>query len=268
MRELWVPLSGAIAQQRKVDTIANNVANSNTPGFKKDQLTFKEYMTTLQKGYDDIDLPNKEWAPADFYRSYGAENAMVEVDANYTNFEQGQLSPTGNTLDIGLRGKGFFEVLTPNGIRYSRRGIMSLNANGQLVNDSGFPILGKSTNANEPAENRVIQFPNGVKSISFTLQGDVYADNEKINALSINEFNDINALRKEGNSLFINNDQANLKQEVATSVHQGFVEDSNVNAVEEMSELIKAHRHFESIQNVIKTYDQISQKGVNEILKF
>ena len=114
MKELWVPLSGAIAQQRKVETIANNVANANTPAFKKDQITFKEYIKTLEKGYDDIDIPNKEWAPEDFYHSYGAESAKVEVDASYTDFSQGQLSPSGNPLDVGLRGKGFLEVLDPS----------------------------------------------------------------------------------------------------------------------------------------------------------
>lgn len=269
MRELWVPLSGAIAQQRKVDTIANNVANSNTPGFKRDQIIFKEYLTALDKGYTDIDMPNKEWAPADFYKSYGAEHAQVKVDASYTDFEQGQLAPTGNSLDIGLRGQGFLEVLTPNGVRFSRRGIMSLNNEGLLVNDSGFPVLAKASGNNgDDALSRVIKIPPSTKSISFTLQGDIFADNENISKLSVQEFNDINALRKEGNSLFINQDPNNLKSELATSVHQGFVEQSNVNSIQEMSDLIKAHRQFESIQNVIKAYDQVSQKGVNEISKF
>lgn len=78
----------------------------------------------------------------------------------------------------------------------------------------------------------------------------------------------MHALRKEGNSLFINNNEGNLKEQINTSIHQGFIEQSNVNAVSEMSELIKAHRHFESIQKAIKTYDSISSKAVNEMIKF
>ena len=268
MKELWVPLSGAIAQQRKVETIANNVANANTPGFKKDQLTFKEYIKTLEKGYDDIDMPNKEWAPEDFYRSYGAENAHVEVDASYTNFEQGQLSPTGNSMDLGLRGKGFIEVETPNGVRFTRRGILSMREDGTLITDQGFPVLKQATSPDEQASSRRIQVPAGAKSLTFTLQGDLYADGQNVSKLSVVEFNDLHALRKEGSSLFINRDVNNIAQTKKTTVHQGFVEQSNVNAVGEMSELIKAHRHFEAIQNVIKTYDQISQKGTNEMLKF
>lgn len=268
MRELWVPLSGAIAQQQKVDTIANNVANSNTPGFKRDQIIFKEYLTALDKGYTDIDMPNKEWAPADFYRSYGAEHGQVKVDASYTNFEQGQLAPTGNSLDLGLRGQGFLEILTPNGVRFSRRGIMSLNNEGLLVNDSGFPVLSKPNGNDSDPQSRTIKIPPASKSIAITLQGDIFADNENLGKLNISEFKDVNALRKEGNSLFINRDPNNIKQEIATSIHQGFIEQSNVNSIQEMSELIKAHRQFESIQNVIKAYDQVSQKGVNEISKF
>lgn len=268
MKELWVPLSGAIAQQRKVDTIANNVANANTPGFKKDQLTFKEYITALEKGHQDIDLPNKEWAPKDFYKSYGAEHAKVQVDANYTNFEQGQLSPTGNTLDVALRGKGFLEVQTPNGIRFTRRGMLSLRNDGTLITDQGYPVLAKGNDPLADAGSRTIQLPTSAKSIAITLQGEIYADSQPVGKLNITEFNDIHALRKEGNSLFINQSAENFKDSTQTSVHQGFVEQSNVNSIAEMSELIKAHRHFEAIQNVIKTYDQISQKGINEIGTF
>ena len=90
-------MSGAIAQQRNVETIANNVANAQTPGFKKDQLAFKEYLSAFEKGVHDIDLPNKEWSPEDFYHSYGAEQGHVRVDGSYTMHSQGQLTPTGNS---------------------------------------------------------------------------------------------------------------------------------------------------------------------------
>ena len=94
MRELWVPLSGAIAQQKQVETIANNVANVNTPGFKRDQVVFKEYLAALEKGADQqgVDLPQKEWKPEDFYRSYNSEDSFVKVDGSFTNHEQGQLA--------------------------------------------------------------------------------------------------------------------------------------------------------------------------------
>ncbi|MEA9354900.1 flagellar hook-basal body protein [Bacteriovorax sp. PP10] len=279
MRELWVPLSGAIAQQRNVETIANNVANINTPGFKRDQVVFKEYLAALEKGGDQqgIDLPQKEWKPEDFYRSYNAEDSFVKVDGSYTVHEQGQLAQTGNFFDNALSGPGFYEVLTPNGVRFSRNGAFSISNDGKLVTDQGFLVLSKDAppiatadgklNLATAPESRAINIGTGKFSVS--LDGEVFNGQNKVGDLALTEFNDIHALRKEGNNLFINPDQKNIKVgESKTSVHQGFVEQSNVNAVGEMSNLINANRNFESIQRVIKTYDTMSAKAVNEISKF
>lgn len=279
MRELWVPLSGAIAQQKQVETIANNVANVNTPGFKRDQVVFKEYLAALEKGGDQqgVDLPQKEWKPEDFYRSYNSEDSFVKVDGSYTNHEQGQLAQTGNYFDNALSGPGFYEVLTPNGVRFSRNGAFSISNEGKLVNNQGFLVLSKDAppiatadgtlNLASSPESRAINIGTGRFSVS--LEGEVFNGQNKIADLALTEFNDIHALKKEGNNLFINPDQKNMKVgESKTSVHQGFVEQSNVNAVSEMSNLINANRNFESIQRVIKTYDTMSAKAVNEISKF
>ncbi len=272
-----MPLSGAIAQQRNVETIANNVANANTPGFKKEQLVFKEHLAALESPNAQVDLPQKEWKPEDFYRSYNAEDAFVKVDGAYTLHDQGQLSPTGNAFDNALNGPGFFEVLSPNGVRYTRKGNLTINNEGKLVTDQGYLLLSKAPPPiagadgklilNSPPESRAISVGNNKFSIN--LEGEVFSGPNKIAELSLVEFSDVHALKKESNSLFINPDQKNVKiGENKTSVHQGFVEQSNVNAVSEMSSLINANRNFETIQRVIKTYDTMSGKAVNEISKF
>ncbi len=280
MKNIWVPLSGQLAQQRKVETIANNVANANTVGFKKDQLVFKEHLTALTKGMDDIDIPRKEFSPADFYHTQGAENAMVAVDGGFTIFEQGQLIPTQNPLDIALQGEGFIEVLAPTGVRFTRKGNFSLNKEGELVTDQGFRVL-SAVNVPEdvsrdPAslaglpkpEERVLRVPTNAK-ITISLDGEVLSREGSVGKLSIVEFKDKQALRKEGNSLYITPDEMNIRRSnIKTTVNQGFLEGSNVNAIEEMSELIKAHRHFENIQKAINTYDAISGKAANDIGKF
>lgn len=277
MRELWVPLSGAIAQQRNVETIANNVANANTPGFKREQVVFKEYLTAIEKGDQDASLPQKEWKPEDFYRSYNSEDAFVKVDGTYTQHEQGQLTPSGNAFDNAINGPGFFEVLTPNGVRYTRRGSFSISNEGKLVTDQGFQVLSKGAppsvgpdgkvSISSPPESRSILIGNNKLTVS--LNGEVFSGGNKTADLSVIEFNDIHSLKKEGNSLFINQNQMNVKVgESKSSVHQGFVEQSNVNPIVEMSALINANRNFESIQRLIKTYDQMSAKAVNEISKF
>ncbi len=279
MRELWVPVSAAIAQQRKVETLANNVANANTPGFKKDQLVFKEQLTALSKGLEDTHIPRKEFAPEDFYHSQGNEHAFVKVDGSYVDFQQGQLAPTGNPMDLGIRGKGLVEVLTPRGIRYTRNATLSLSKDGELVTNNGHKVLsamqapadqggeaGVSSAMVNP-ESRVIRIPPGKFDVN--MEGEVFINGNQVGKISMVEFNDLQRLRKEDAGLFINKDEENVKRmDVASTMHQGFVEESNVNAIHEMSELIKAHRHFESINNVIKAYDSMANKGANEIARF
>jgi flagellar basal-body rod protein FlgG len=273
LKNIWVPLSGAIAQQRNVETIANNLANANTPGFKKDKLTFKEQLTILKKGLEgaDIDVPHKEFAPEDFYRSYGAENAKVKIDGSYTDFRQGDLRHTGNPLDLAINGPGFFELHTPNGVRFTRKGTFSMSGDGYLVNERGFPVLAKLPPLQEGETSnpikRILKIQG--KQISLNNSGEIFVDGQKTNDLSLVEFKDISALKKEGNSLYINNYAENLIPVIKKStLHQGFLEGSNVNPLEEMSSLIKASRHFESVQQAIKAYDHISGKAVNEISKF
>lgn len=280
MNNIWVSLSGQVAQQRKVETIANNVANANTVGFKKDQLVFKEHLTALTKGVEDIDIPRNEFSPADFYHTQGAENAMVAVDGSFTIFEQGTLIPTHNPLDLALQGEGFIEVLTPHGVRFTRKGNFSMSRDGELVTDQGFKVL-TALNATEetlrnPAstgsipkpEDRILKIPTNTK-VTFTNEGDILTKDGQVGKISVVEFKDKHALRKEGSSVFITPDETNIvRTGIKTNVNQGFLEGSNVNAIEEMSELIKAHRHFESIQKAINAYDQISGKAANEIGKF
>jgi len=277
LKELWVPLSGALAQQRKVETIANNVANANTTAFKRDQLAFKEYLTAQQKGIEDIDLPNKEWAPEDFYRSYGAENSMVEVQGSYTNFSQGQIRPTNNPLDVAINGQGFIEVLTPNGIRFTRNGSFTVSNNGELTTKEGYPILSKRPfSDNESSARDLASLPKPKERIirlddsplSINEQGQIFQKNQIISHISIVEFKDTDGLMKEGKSFFINNERNNILGPKKTRILQGSLETSNVNAIKEMSDLIKAHRNFETMQKVIKTYDSMASKAYNEIGKF
>ena len=280
MKNIWVPLSGQVAQQRKVETIANNVANANTVGFKKDQLVFKEHLTAFTQGVEDIHIPRKEFSPGDFYHSQGAENAMVAVDGSYTIHEQGQFIPTSNPLDIALKGDGFLEVLTPNGVRFTRKGNLSLNRDSEIVTDQGFKVLTAlevppeamrepaAINSLPKPEDRVLKVPTNSK-LTISLDGEVLTSGGSVGKLSLVEFSDKHALRKEGNSLYLTPDETNiLRTDIKTTVNQGFLEGSNVNAIEEMSELIKAHRHFESIQKAINAYDSISGKAANEIGKF
>jgi flagellar basal-body rod protein FlgG len=264
LKDIWVPLSGALAQQRNVETIANNLANTNTPGFKRDQLTFREYLTALEKNFNGSGVPSKEFSPGDFYHTFGAEHSLVEVDGSYTDQAPGQIDHTGNSLDFAINGPGFFEILSPTGVRYTKKGTFSLTSDGILANEKGFPVLKAG---GEELKDRVIKLARGPLGVNE--QGEIFQEGSKIGNMSLVEFKNINALRKEGNSLYINHDAKNIKKEgLVSTIHQGSLESSNVNAMNEMSNLIKASRNFETLQQVIKAYDSMAQKAVNEISKF
>lgn len=269
MKNIWVPLSGQIAQQRKVETIANNVANANTAAFKRDQVVFKEQLAAhSEKASQDIHLPNKDWSPQDFYHTNGAENGFVKVDGSYTIFEQGELQPTNNKLDLAIRGKGMIEVQTPNGTRFTRRGTLSIDNEGFLTTSDGYKVIASDESGQEDNKVSFISMPPGEK-VTISQEGDLFTKNGKFGKISVVEFKDLHTLKKEGSSLFINNANDNIvRTNIKSTIHQGFIEQSNVNAVGEMSELIKAHRHFENIQKAISTYDSITNKAINEVSEF
>src|SRR5690606_13674924 len=158
-----------------------------------------------------------------------------------------------NSFDLALNGKGMFEVLTPNGIRYTRRGTFTLSKDGELVTDAGYKVLKPLAPAQESDDSSVQNVQDrfikidSTKKFSVSPTGEIFTQDGQIGQLSVVEFKDIHAIKKEGNSLFVNNDEGNLLREgVKTTVNQGFIESSNVNAIQEMSELIRAHRHFDN----------------------
>ncbi len=152
------------------------------------------------------------------------------------------------------------------------------NLNGTQAQPAAVNLAGGQVIKNEAERAPASQIPNADErkinvgsggKVNITRDGEIYIAGNKIGDLSVIEFKDGQALRKEGNALYINDDFENIvKTPGKTAVHQGFVEESNVNAVTEMSNLIKANRHFESIQRAIKAYDTITGRSVNEIGKF
>ena len=122
IKGLFTALSGAMAQTQKIDTIANNIANVNTTGFKKDQQTFGEYLTSYEKEPQVIQVPRVTASIESFYDMNGGDKAFVDSTGTYTNFEQGSLKFTGGKLDLALDGAGFFEVSTPAGVQLTRAG--------------------------------------------------------------------------------------------------------------------------------------------------
>ena len=264
---IYTALSGGIAKSHELELIANNLANANTVGFKKDSGTFNEYLHELRKPDSVEGLPREIAAATSPDARVQGDKSFVEMDAVYTDHRQGTLSRTGRSLDLALEGKGFFEILTPEGIRYSRQGNFKMDPQGRLVDSSGNAVLAKPRpgidDPNKP-ETRMIRLQNA--PVNITEDGILIQGETRVANLSVQEFHETQWLEKSGNSLYRNAKAENVKsQAVETKLHQGFLEGSNVNAVHEMTRLIEATRAYESHMQAIKTYNDIDGRAANDI---
>jgi len=269
---IYTALSGGIAKTHEIELIANNLANANTPGYKRDTGTFNEYLTELRR-QDRAEAVAHETAAASLNdpRPSG-DKSFVEMDGVYTDYGQGTIQKTGRSFDLAAEGKGFFEILTPAGIRYTRQGNFSLSNDGRLVTANGYPVLAAVTRTVEgrpvtdvPPEARVIRLSGG-GPVQITSDGVIRQDGVDRAVLSVQEFHEPQWLEKAGNSYYRNTDEKNLKPgRSSTRLHQGFLESSNVNAVKEMTRLIEVTRAYESHMQAIKTYQEIDARSVNSI---
>ncbi len=296
---LVTSLSGALAQSRRIETLANNVANTDTPGFKSRDLIFEEMLEDAKAVDTRTDISPGPLRKSEILARPANENRPVLHGRDFANLKQGAVRQTSNPLDIAIQGNGFMEVLTPNGIRLTRAGNLSLDDKGQLVNADGFLILGesKSANAAQDPSKRALQVGSGRLEIS--QEGDVYravaGGHENVGKLSLVQVENPAALKPEGNSLWEAGQDAFLKypnqtagrdpssvvipEEVLTKanplgptnvkpqVHQGMLEASNVNPVGQMTSLIEAHRLFEQNLKIMQSVGEMTGR-LSEIGKF
>lgn len=291
---IYTALSGGIAKSHELEVVSNNLANINTPGFKRDAGTFNEYLRELRKPDTVEGLQREIKAEAAFDGRPQGDKSFVEMDSIYTSFDQGDLQRTGRSLDVALQGNGFFEVLTPSGVRYTRQGNFSISPEGVLVTINGFPVLastrglparsktvdvtGQGAKVESPPtdaqdqykqiapDKRLIRLGDG--KVNITEDGGMYQDGARVATISVEEFHENQWLEKAGNSYFRNTTPDNVKYgEVSSKTIQGFLEGSNVNPIKEMTKLIEVTRAYESHMQAIKTYQEVDAQSVNEIAR-
>jgi flagellar basal-body rod protein FlgF len=287
---MWTAAAGAAVQAQNLDLISNNLANSDTTAFKKDIPAFKEYLATAEREPYSADIPHGPIKDKDFYNLDGRDQSHVIMDGTHTSFQQGHLRVTQGQFDVALDGPGFLEVNTPQGIRYTRQGTLKVNQDGLVVTAEGYPVLldqplglaGEMSNsplndltpgasafgraAQDPAA-RYISVRDLGSQFSITDQGEIYAGNEKVGKLAVVEFRNLKRVKKSGGQLFENMDVSNKMLPLKTQVRQGVVETSNVNPIEEMTNMIKANRLFEQDLKSLKTYGELLGKEANEVGK-
>ncbi len=241
-------LTGALAYEKRLEILSNNLANVNTTGFKEDKI-FKLPLQSTSL-WDNI--------PENLQINISRDMISNLPIGSFTNFNQGQLKQTGNALDIAIEGEGFFTIQTPKGIQYTRKGNFALNQDGTVVTQDGFTVLGKSGGSIQISGHQVTVDSAGV----------IFVDGSETDSFNIVDFPDKKILLKVGDSLYspINNDYQGVQAE-NTVVHQGFIESSNVDSVKVMTEMINVMRGYESYQKVLMSMNDITAKTINEVGK-
>ena len=225
--------TGAATQE----IIARNLANINTTGFKKALPIIQSFSQTLET------VPEEEVVQG------------VELAGTLTDFSQGELQHTNGELDVALRGEGLFVVQTPGGLAYTRKGRLSLADDGTLVTSAGFPVQG---------QNGGIRIPPGTRQITIDKAGNVLADNQSVGKLQLTTFDDLAMLRPvQFTSFQPANPNLTGKPATGCEVLQGYVEQANVNVVEEMVNMIMVLRNFQMSQKILSVSDQTLAKLTN-----
>ncbi len=238
---IYAATSGAEVQRVRMDLLSNNLANMNTVGYKSDDAVFRVQDNALD--------PNDGAGESSSEPGVLPSVPVIPLTTR-TDFTQGFLQPTGNSLDLAIEGGGFFSIQTDAGIRYSRNGSFTLGTGGILTTHDGHAVLGEGGEITiDGAE------------VEFDGNGNVLVDGQISDKLRIVEISDLAALTKEGHNLFVLDEERGVEEPVEyANLHQGFLEGSNVNAVKIMTDLIEVMRGYESYQKIIRTLDENSSK--------
>lgn len=234
---LSVILSRQSVLGRQMDTIATNLANINTAGFKAEELLYKE-------------VPERT--------TRTGERLSLVHDVTYLrDMSEGQMTRTDNPFDLAISGNGFFVVNTEQGERYTRHGAFSLDAQGQLVTLNGEAVMGEG--------NAPILVPQGTVNVTITADGTVSADADQIGKIQVVEFEQPSALVKEGDSLYLAKDQA-PRPGTEGRVMQGMIEGSNVKSVAEMTRMIEVARNYQSAARMAEAEHERIRNAINIIV--
>lgn len=242
IKGLYTSAMGLSVLTKQHEVTANNLANANTSGYKKDVLVSGSFPEMLLYKLNDPEEVNEK------PRSIGGISMGVKIEEVYTDHTTGNRRSSENASALAVS-EGYFTVNTPQGERYTRNGEFGVDSAGRVVSPDGYPLMGQ--------KGEII-----VKGSDFRVdrEGRVYSGGVEIDSLKIVNFS--GALTKEGSSLF----QGEDPEKVATPlVSQGFVEESNVEPIGEMINMIEVMRAYEANQKVIQTIDTTLDKAVNEV---
>jgi flagellar basal-body rod protein FlgG len=228
-----------VAEMDRQNVTANNLANIDTVGFKRDNCTSVPFAELLLNAY------SKRWP-----QQVGKLGLGVQATTQVVDFSSGSISETNNPTDFAIDGGALFAIQTGKGIRFTRAGTFQLNKDHYLVNKDGYQVLG---------ENGPIKLDNA--NISVTEEGQIMQDGQVVNSFQL--FSTKN-MKKQGDTLYSNDSP---EQASKYRVLQGFLEHSNVNPVREMVQMINITRSYDANQKALTSHDETLDKLVNELAK-
>ena len=260
LKGLYTASTGMVNEQRRVDILTNNLANSATTGYKKEGTTSQAFKDVLAYKIKDTSEPGA-------VRRLGVMNMGVKIGEQYTDYSQGSFHETGNTFDLAISGKGFFAIeFTSKGdgnnegetsIKYTRDGSFTLNAKGELVTKDGDYLL--DTNGNHIVLDPLQEYSiDRMGNIRIAATGVAQA------TIQLQDFEDYDYIEKYGETLYQPVEGA-TQQPAAGQIYSGYLEASNVQVVEEMVNLIAYTRAYESNQKIIQAYDSTLETAVTNV---
>lgn len=254
---MYSALSGNLAAMKRLDVITSNLANVNTNGFKRDRIAFD---SVLAGNLNPPAVPPAQTA-----------DPVLLQERLTTDYQPGTLHQTGNPLDLAIQGDGFFVVKTPDGIAYTRQGNFRLSQTGELVTSEGYQVLSKAGDSPGEGQPIVIVPPgqeNGGKPIVDN-QGNITVNGEQLGQIAMFDFPKPYGLKKVASTLFVPNEAGAAAQATTgvTSMEQGVLEQSNVDSITEMVQMVEANRFFETCQRVVRGFDDMAAKAVNELAR-
>lgn len=280
-RGLYTAGTGMVTESKRTDVIANNIANAATAGYKKDVAVHREFKPMLIRRINDHEDSNAgvgalgtDIGDVTKFKGFGAnanERPVVGqlgmgdyISEIAVDHAQGAYESTGNAFDLAIAGNGFFAVQTQDGIRYTRNGAFFRNQNGVLQDIRGNNLLDIAGNAvTIPPNVTPERFSVGVDG-TISVRGANQAQPQILGRIQVVQFNNPQALRKQGDNLFYAT--ADAQPLPATGeVLQGILEKSNTEIVTEMVELIHNHRIYEAGSKAVTTQDAMLDAAVNQL---
>jgi len=239
---IYIALSSQMALRRQLETVANNMANMSTPGYQAERIMFREYLQPIGQG-ESI--------------------SFVQDYASYRDASTGPINYTGADLDVAITGKGYFAVETPDGIRYTRAGSFTIDSQQRLVTNQGYPV--------QAASGGPIVFPSNADEImiaedgTISVRGQDSKASNRVGRLGVVEFENESQLRRGGSGLF--ETEAEPTQSSDVRLQQGALEQSNVQGVREMTDMMAVLRTYQSMQKALDGESERRRSAIQQLSK-